>query len=199
MSEIYILRKPDTEWGDYGDILISGISSYRESFNNVLELQRTGPFVPPISFPGIGDIVVTDSFKSQLEGSGLTGLSFRDVVKKRIVHSDWDTWDRGSEPRQYPESGEPEDYIFVEQHSEAISKQIGHLWELNLEQIGAVEKRQIGAYPWDIEVILLVSSWDGRDFFRSQEVLHNFVSRLAKEWLESNIPDWVSFQQVKTA
>ena len=58
-----------------------------------IEISRTGPYVPPITFPGIGDVIVTDEFKRRIETSDLKGFSFRPVLKKRIVNLEWHKWD----------------------------------------------------------------------------------------------------------
>ena len=84
-SHIYALDASRMPWGDYGCILLSGMTSHLERQNGLLQLERTGPFVPPISLPGIADIVVTNDFKHLLEGSGLTGFTFQPVIKKHIV------------------------------------------------------------------------------------------------------------------
>jgi len=80
---IYSLKQIESMWGDYGDILISGM------WVGDGELQRTGPFVPPISFPCTGDIVVTNESRRLLESSGLIGFLFRPVTKEHIVRLEW--------------------------------------------------------------------------------------------------------------
>ena len=83
IPEIYILDlNVPMPWGDYGGILAHGMG--KRSDKGEFELERVGPFVPPISFP-FGAIIVTDAFKKELETSGLTGLAYRHVVKTRIV------------------------------------------------------------------------------------------------------------------
>jgi hypothetical protein len=56
-GQIYILREAGAPWGDYGNILVHGMSAHAgRSMDGRIRLERTGPFVPPITFPGIGDI-----------------------------------------------------------------------------------------------------------------------------------------------
>ena len=90
----YRLGRASMPWGDYGSILASGMSTHLPRKDGLIQLERTAPFVPPISFPGIGDIVVTNAFRAELEASGLTGFTFAPIVKARIVESNWETWDR---------------------------------------------------------------------------------------------------------
>ncbi|MHC9538067.1 MAG: hypothetical protein AB9903_00960 [Vulcanimicrobiota bacterium] len=77
----YILRNCDVPWGDYGYILHSGMTSHLGRKNELLQLERTGPFVPPITDSGSCDFVMTDDFNKKLESSGLTGFSFLPVKK----------------------------------------------------------------------------------------------------------------------
>src|SRR5262249_59136768 len=81
-------------WGDYGSILVSGMSAHLPRKDGLIQLERTAPFVPPISFPGIGDVVVTNAFRAELEASELTGFTFIPIVKARIVESNSETSDR---------------------------------------------------------------------------------------------------------
>src|SRR5262245_31791236 len=96
-------------WGDYGDILVHGMTGHLSRKEGPLRLEWTGPFIPPITLPGIGDVVVTDEFRAELERSGLGRFGFHPVIKARIVELHWEQWDRTSErPAERPEGGEPE-------------------------------------------------------------------------------------------
>jgi hypothetical protein len=100
------------EWGDYGDILEHGMTAHLPRKNGSLQLERTGPYIAPITFPGLGDIVLTSTARAAVEGSGLTGFGFRPLLKSLIVELRWENWDlTASEPAEFPDSGEPEDYI----------------------------------------------------------------------------------------
>jgi len=114
------VTKPD--WGDYGHILQHGMTAHLSRADNLLQLERTGPYIPPITFPGIGDVVLSSHAKQLLESSGLTGFGFRPVKKVLIVELHWDKWDwTADEPEQFPDSGEPEDYILGQQHNPSAS------------------------------------------------------------------------------
>src|SRR5437879_2180973 len=86
----YRLRRPEPPWGDYGDILIHGMAS--RSKTGELELERTGPFVPPISQPG-NYVIVTAAFLGELRESELKGFDVGPVKKKRIPNVDWRQWE----------------------------------------------------------------------------------------------------------
>lgn len=70
------------EWGDYGDILQHGMTAHSRRVDGKLALERTGPYIPPITLPGIGDIVLTSEARQLLEASDLSGFSFAPVEKK---------------------------------------------------------------------------------------------------------------------
>lgn len=182
---VYILDGPKVpDWGDYSEILVSGMTSDLDRQDGMLQLERTGPFVPPISFPGPGSVVVTDALKERLERSGLSGFTFLPVIKKHIVRLEWEKWDQAAEePQEYPESWEPEDYISERPHSHEVAQQLGDLWEVRLE-----EHAEIIPYQG-------LAHWDGTDWFRAKGQLIEYVSEEAKKWLEDAVPQWVSFKK----
>src|SRR5262245_52553904 len=89
-TRFYRLSRPEPPWGDYGDILFHGMAS--RSKTGDLELERTGPFVPPISQPG-KFVVVTAEFLGRIRESGLNGIESGPVQKKRIPLLDWREWE----------------------------------------------------------------------------------------------------------
>ena len=86
------------------------MTTHRPRLAGKLALERTGPYIPPITLPG--DIVLTSEARNLLEVSGLSGFSFLAVEKALIVELHWESWNlTADEPAEYPESEEPEDYI----------------------------------------------------------------------------------------
>ena len=128
----YCIAPPDAPWGDYGDILIHGMADHQGRKDGLVQLERTGPFMPPITFPGLFYMmVVTDALRRELEQCGLVGMAFRSVIKAHIVELPWREWDTDAEePQEYAESGEPPDYILERSHSPELAAQLGDLWEL---------------------------------------------------------------------
>jgi len=133
MTRLHVLEAaphPWSHWGDYGQILVHGMTSHLPRKNHELQLERVGPFVPSVFFPGISDIVLNDCAKVELS-SRVPGLTFRSVQKARIVRLYWSGWDASApEPREYPASGEPEDYILALPHDPFLAEELGALWEL---------------------------------------------------------------------
>jgi hypothetical protein len=196
---VFTLRNPKTPWGDYGEILFSGMTSHLPRQDGLLQLERTGPFVPPISLSGIGDVLVTAEFKHHLEESPLTGLAFRPVLKERVVWLEWEKWPKEAEhPPELPDTGEPEDYILHRPHSLRASEAIGDIWELVLEDHAHV-RPLFGSSEQLLPAIHLdISTWDGTDVFTAPDVSLVFVSVRAKAWLEHNAPSSVAFEPVRT-
>jgi hypothetical protein len=193
--KFFSLERPAFRWGDYGDILLHGMAARGES-SGLLELERAGPFVPPISFPGLPGILVTGHLKSRLEDSRLTGFTFQPVTKKRIVDLDWMEWGSGDEePPFYPESGEPDDYIFALSHDDRVAFRMPELWELVLKTTANVERREDLNAEFGVHLRLRYETWNGDDFFRAPEVLYDFVTERAKTWLENEVAEFVSFRR----
>ncbi len=196
-DKFYILEKQQHAWGDYYDSLMHGMSCHLGRDGGIIQLERTGPFVPPISLPGINDIVITDAFRREMEASGLAGLRFQPVIKKLIVHSDWHTWDRRAEdPSEYPEGGEPENYILGQHHNVTTAQQMGELWELLLNETAIVYRAKRICTRNDI--YLLTGAWQGEDLFRALGVGYIYATARAKGWLEEHAAEYVTFEEART-
>lgn len=201
-DDVFLAKRVDAPWGDYGSILINGIVSgggRREADRfDVLSLERTGPFVPPISFPGIGNIVVTDAMKQAMEHAGFRGIQYQVVRKKLIVESDWHTWDRSAkEPVRYPEGGEPEGYIDERKHSEKVSQQIGTLWSITLSPGAEFERFETGPNKYlDIEDRYVPGTWKGADIFSTTRNGRCYLSARAADWFREHFGDWIDVRPV---
>ena len=195
---VFTLRAKFTQWGDYGKILIHGMSKHVRRRDGIIQLERTGPFVPMITFPGGGDVVVTDTMRRLLETSGLDGPSFVRVDKHRIVQSDWETWDRNAaEPQVYPSTTEPEDYVLGQAHDPRLADMIGDLWELVAPVVGSAQIVEIIKGPLRFRVVASLPA-KPPDVFRCTGVrLFPFVTAGAKAWLEQRQLEWVEFDPVE--
>jgi hypothetical protein len=192
-ARYFYLLEPLHQWGDYGDTLTHGHFHFNEE-DGTYHLSRTGPFIPPITQPFDG-IVVTDAFRQELMKSELSGFEFMPVVKDKIVEIPWHEWDADlPDPPEFPESGEPEDYIDAGIHSERTSASIGDLWALQVPKIARVE-RDRGTVESKAELHLVLATTKGMDFVRSPDVGYFFVSECAKKWLKSHCDKWVEFEE----
>jgi hypothetical protein len=201
VADFYRLTRPKMPWGDYGSILIQGMTDCWLQDSRSPNLSRTGPFVPPISFPTFC-VVVTEEIRREIESSGMTGFSFTPAIKKVITPIDWHEWDLFSdEPQFYPDGGEPESYVSAAQHSPELAKRMPNLWRLVISP-GAAEIREspgAPANPLDSgEVFIRAGSWKGKDFFGADTTLYNYVSSRARKWLIDRYPAWVAFRPVQT-
>jgi len=121
-------------WGDLGAILQSGMAR-REASSGPLKLERTGPFLPPLSTPWFGPegsrVVVSDVLRCHLEGAGFAGLRFCAVAYSRVVRLNWHAWDLSAEePAEYPKWGEPGSYIEDQAHDLVATAAMPAAWEL---------------------------------------------------------------------
>jgi hypothetical protein len=186
-TRFYRLKPPEPPWGDYGDMLFHGMASRSKAGD--LELERTGPFVPPISRPG-RFVVVTADFLNRLRESGLNGIETGPVQKKRIPLLDWREWEPfGTKEMKYPAGNEPENYILRRKHSPEAAQELGELYELRFRK--GIQISRDGGYH------LVASSWDGSDFViaMDEHPIYNYVSERARDWLMQNATEWVAFEE----
>lgn len=186
-------------WGDYGSILAHGMLALQGSKRR-LQLERTGPFIPPISFPSTSATVVTANMKSRLQKSGLSGLRFPRVHKLRIVKLRWEKWDRTRDrPVRYPLGGEPENYILIGGHNEDVSQEMGALFELRPTR--RLPFAECGTeIMWKREWPILrpaFAAWRGEDFFYGQRGNRIYLSSRAKRWLLRTVSDWVELEETQ--
>ena len=190
--KFYHVRKNDL-WGSYGPILVHGMTGHQKRNDGLLQLARAGPFVPPVTFPGLHEVVVTDNLRRELEStSRIIPIEFRRVTKSHIVELHWHTWNLDAdEPEEYP-VGAPEDYIFARPHSEEMAKQIGDIWEVILRQGGNVTLIKKGRY--DSEIRIIESTWNGDHFFLAKNPniegdfgLYPVVTDIGKASLEEGV------------
>ena len=212
-----MLTPPLLPWGDFGQLLLAGTAE-RSPATGLLQLDRAGPFVPPITITSQQAIVVTTAFRAALEASGLSGVAFRPVIKRHIVQLAWEHWDRAAlAPAVYPVSGEPEGYLTEHPHAPELAARMGELWELVLTahahsirapaSPGTVPRALRAIYPdkgaaelaslipFFPETYLVQASWDGTDWFRAVGAAEPYVSARAQAWLEQAAPTWVTCQR----
>ncbi len=199
---LFQVEPADSPWGDYGTILVHGMSAHlgRGETDGLIRLERTGPFVPPVTFPGISDVVVTDDLRRAIERSDLRGVAFAPVVLEQVVELRWESWDLSAKhPEEYPEGGEPEGYILDRANCPSTAAAIGPLWELVLGTGAELVRADVGPGRWDYEFRYVSGSLGDRDLFRVEENRQVYASVRARDWLLANVSDWVTITPVPQA
>jgi len=188
---VYRLKRVEAPWGDYGEILHHGISWNRGRVDGFIQLERTGPFIPPLTMPSTHHVVVVESLRRKIVDSGLRGYAFVPVVKARIVRLNWESWPPSAKPAKYPSGGEPENYVLRRKHHPASAEALGDLWELTAE----VRVTTRPGTPY-----YMLAGDHQKDFFVEAERHHRlFVSPRAKQWLEETVSDCVAFDETPVA
>jgi hypothetical protein len=178
MAAWFRVRNAPAPWGDYGRVLISGITGKRDP-DGRLEYERVGPYVPQVTIAGVSDVIVSNEFHEDLRESGLRGFDFREVNKKRIVRLDWSHWDRtAKEPLTYPPGGEPENYLERRKHDPALADQLGTLWEVLI--------RHTVDDPGDADLVRSAASSFSRIL----------ASSAAVDWLRLRVADLLAFERL---
>ena len=185
-------------WGDYGDILQHGMAAHMPRIGGRLSLERTGPYIPPITLPGIGEIVLTSEARESLEGSELSGFSFVPVEKSLVVELHWENWDfDADEPEYYPESGEPEDYILGQPHNPPAAAALGELWEVVIP-VSAKVLRPRSVVSSFKELKLDLNTWSGADLIRGEGYGSPLFTKRARDWFISHWDTYIRFEQFPT-
>jgi hypothetical protein len=186
------------QWGDYGHILQHGMSAHLPRLDGKLALERTGPYIPPVTLPGIGDIVLTSEAKKLLETSGLSGFSLATVEKALIVELPWEGWDLDAkEPAEFPDSGEPEGYILGKPHSPRAAAALGELWEVLVPRTLTILRRLsiVSSYK---ELQIDQSTWNGADLVRGDGYGSILFSERARDWFSEHWGKYVEFDEFPT-
>jgi hypothetical protein len=189
MMEAYVLSSMPTPWGDYGNILVHGMTSHLERDDGLLQLERAGSRFPAITQPGLGHVVVKEAVRAFL-AARMPALEFRQVLLRRCVRLEWADWDAAlDEPAEYPDSGEPEDYILSRPHDPMVAASIGTLWELVPEIVDGIQAPG-GA--------LRLSAYRGQHLVRADlDAGHNFVSEAMRDLLLEAAPECLSFKPAR--
>lgn len=190
MAHFYQLLASETPWGDYGGILRHGLlAPNRGESSPDVEVERTGPFIPPITFP-FAAIVVTEAAKVQMEAARLTGLKFARARYGKVVRLDWHEWDLlAPEPQRYPASGEPEDYIIKGKRSADTAALMPTIWTFNVPSTPGLQLMGSSRFKLDRAPVA--------DIFREHSI--HWVSERMSVWLQDHFGAWVRCVPVKPA
>ena len=199
----YIASAPRRPWGDYGSILFDGMGAHLGRVDGELQLERTGPFAPEISFPF--PMILRDSARKKLESSHLCGYEFRRVRKARVVRLDWESWDSSAALK--PNGGEPVNYILSNQHDASLAAAMGDFWELfstdkthvdvaggdKVSTLAELERFSLALKQRLAEHLHRPSE---SDFYRPHEHEPLYVSERARDWFEREFPGAIQFEKI---
>lgn len=190
----------EAPWGDYGSILVHGMTAHLERVDGRLQLERTGPFVPGVTLPGIGDLIVTSAVRAAIEAVRLSGCSFARVDKARIVRLPWSGWDTTTELLpELPDSGEPEDFILALEHDAGLAEQLGELWELVAPDFARVERRRSELGRFHYRFTVYSEGRSAPDFFRASNMRCVFMSDRARSAIGHEALRWCRFHPAEFA
>ncbi len=126
-----LLKNKIMPWGDYGSILLSGMACHRGMILGRLQIERTGPFIPPIIDAGIWRFIVSSRLKERIQNDHPDVRLIRSI-KRKISKVEWEKWDiNADKPLFYPDEGEPENYILSKWHNIKTSMQMGPIYQFS--------------------------------------------------------------------
>lgn len=175
--------------GDYERLLISGITGYLPRKDGMLQLERIGPFIPPLSRPS-DDVIVTAEFLQTLRKSEFNDWTTIPVIKELICLSEWTPDGEATMP------GDPEDSILGGQHDQNLADEMGDLFELVLP-VGCIARSCATAAYANKYGVLVYHSFNGGDLFSVQLPggIQPVCSDRFKRWAESqtDAAKWLKF------
>ena len=105
----------------------------------------------------------------------------------KLVRIDWHNWDPNSDdPRFYPDTGEPEDYILSGEHDASLEQEMPVLWALDVPPTDGLQIHGTNTFR--------ASAHPGTDIAREYYVF--WVTSRMKNVLEGPAGDWVVFKKV---
>jgi len=130
---------------------------------------------------------VTDDFREKLSTQAFSGLSFEPVEYQKVVHIAWEQWDANAqEPAFYPDTGEPEDYLFEGAHDGQLAAAMPKLSAWNVVPTIGLQVQGSNAFRRELH--------PGTDVAREYFIF--WISERMKLWLEENAGQWLSFVAV---
>ncbi|MDF1663389.1 MAG: hypothetical protein P1V97_16575, partial [Planctomycetota bacterium] len=115
--------------GSYGDVLVHGLVNFDPKPGNLI-LERTGPFIPPITHP-LGTLLVNNEAKKKMERCSLfSELNFEQVIIKKMVELHWEDWSLELlDVPIYPAENEPVNYIWKNNHNLHLASKTAPIWK----------------------------------------------------------------------
>ena len=188
MPDFYALRPSVAPWGDYGRILRDGLIKIETiDSGTVRTLHRTGPYVPKMCAP-FRAIVVVDDLRAELIGAKFTGFTLNPLLVRKVVRIDWQTWDlTADDPKEYPPSGNPEDYVLTGVHDAHLSMELPKLWVLDAPSTPGLQVAGTDTFYW---------ARHPRDDVAREHTIHWFSGDLVR-WLKDRVDNAVAFKLIQ--
>jgi hypothetical protein len=73
-------------WADCGDALQDGVAGNKPRVSGQLARVRAGAAIPPVTLPGITDVVRSSAARIRLESSGHSGFRLQTIAKVRALN-----------------------------------------------------------------------------------------------------------------
>lgn len=188
------------DWGIYGRHVVHGHLAHSASDEHVVQLCRTGPYMPPFTLPDSNTPIVTESFRRAMEASPLMPLTFSPVSKQHIVLDRWESHiHQFSPPIPADFSGSLDNIISERPHSSEVAEQLGVLWTISLPTIEIAHKVPRSDLPWDYDVHVNELGWTGSHLFVAKNPSSKaygwlIADEVAKAWLEPRSSNTVEFR-----
>ena len=177
------------------------LSTMDEDYNDleIPELERTGPYIPSLYIVNSRDVLLVEPTKNFIQNSDIRGIKrYVKTLKKHIVEIEWKDWSFDTEPRFYPESGEPEDYILEGKHDKQLAKRMPEVFLLDVEEKCNLKKTNnrniIGDY-----CDIVIEGEPNLDIFTPTNMLYVVVSDRFKNTIEQTNVNSVVFFEIKIA
>lgn len=192
---IYLIENKTMPWGDWGDILWSGMLSWDASTDHFL-IDRIGPYTPHLYLTDNG-MVCTHSTKENYKRSKLKGLSINEkITKRKIVNIDWSTWDRSLDISHHIDiPSEPENIIINGNHDPQLLQRMPNYWFAEItNHINIIIDKTTKEKSRRYRIKGLYNPHV--DFFTGVEYRGVFVSDRAKSWLDKNFPEHFEYYEI---
>lgn len=188
-------------WGHFGEYLIGGRTTRTHLSPAPMDLERFGPFVPPLYTTHIR-VLVCDSLRRAIERERPFKVEFRSTHYERLLPLPWHEWDLNAEqPPLIPSHRDPEYYYFdimdtmSDEQREAACAELARTMERSWELILPVIPCDV---TWNQQegkhfVRLQHQQYKGI-FYPSKAEVWPLAAQDAKDWLEAHVGPWAHFE-----
>ena len=132
-----------------------------------------------------------------MESHGFKGLKFLKLKKAKIVNIDFESWDLSSEePKFFPTTGEPEDYIDQRWHNWFISRRMPELWLLKAYKEAKIETVEDEDFNC-LSIRISLKSTKSYDIVQSRDRLGTFISEKALDFFNQEVESLFTIEELE--